>query len=412
MQKEWRQTFGMDILYGDSAQKCWIPENFGTKAAQAAKGFHCKFAGYSATPLVRLSGLAEKVGVKDIFIKDESRRFSLNAFKGLGGSYAMFRILCRRLGLNPAEATLEDLQREDVRAEVQKVVFVTATDGNHGRGVSWAGGIFGCQVHVYMPAGSVEVRAEAIRKVGPADVTITDMNYDDTVQFAKEQSEKYGWYLIQDTAWDGYEEIPTWIIQGYLTMASEAVEQMADCQRVPTHVFLQAGVGAMAGGVLGYLANYFGDQKPIVAVVEPEAANCVYRSAKAADGKAHSVEGDPVTIMAGLNCGTPCKVTWPILRDYAEFYISCPDYVAAHGMRVYANPVGADCAVVSGESGAATMGAFHLIASRQELAEIKKVMSITSDSVILLLNTEGDTDPEGYRSVVEAGDYPLPDGEI
>ena len=173
------------------------------------------------------------------------------------------------------------------KKEIKKVVFVTATDGNHGRGVSWAGGIFGCQVYVYMPAGSVEVWAEAIRKVGPAEVLITDMNYDDTVQFAKEQSEAHGWYLIQDTAWDGYEEVPGWIIQGYLTMASEALEQMAEYQEIPTHVFLQAGVGAMAGGVLGYLANSFGKQKPIVTIVEPEAANCIYRSVSAGDGMAH-----------------------------------------------------------------------------------------------------------------------------
>lgn len=408
MFKEWRQVCGIDVLTADSAEKSRISEAFGREAAVAARAFHRQILGYRETPLVRLHALAKQLGVKGIYVKDESKRFSLNAFKGLGGSYAMFRILCERLGLDPAVTTLEELKEEKNQREIRKAVFVTATDGNHGRGVSWAGGIFGCQVHVYMPAGSVEVRAEAIRRVGPAEVTITDKNYDDTVKFAMEQSREHGWYLIQDTAWDGYEEIPAWIIQGYLTMASEALEQMEALKIRPTHVFLQAGVGAMAGGVLGYLASCFGDHKPVTTIVEPEAANCIYRSVRANDGTAHSVEGSPVTIMAGLNCGTPCKITWPVLRDYAEFYLSCPDYVAAHGMRVYAGASGGDQPVISGESGAATLGALSLVLSRKELKEIRDVMGLTEDSVILLFNTEGDTDPEGYLSVVVDGNYPVP----
>lgn len=190
MQREWRQMYGIDILSVESGKRSVIPDTFTAKSAQAARRFHQQIPGYQPTPLVRLSGLASKLGIKDIFVKDESMRFSLNAFKGLGGSYAMFRILCERLGLNPETTSLADLQKEDVRKNIKEAVFVTATDGNHGRGVSWAGGIFGCQVYVYMPAGSVEVRAEAIRKVGPAQVTITDMNYDETVNYAMEQSQK------------------------------------------------------------------------------------------------------------------------------------------------------------------------------------------------------------------------------
>lgn len=409
MHQIWRQVYGIDVAASDSAEKSRIPENFCRKAAEAARMLHQQIEGYQETPLLSLPALAAELGVKGIYVKDESRRFSLNAFKGLGGSYAMFCILCQHLELDPAMTELSVLKKEEYRKEISKVVFVTATDGNHGRGVSWAGGIFGCQVHVYMPAGSVEVRAEAIRKAGPAEVTITDKNYDDTVRFAMEQSRKYGWYLIQDTAWEGYEQIPAWIIQGYLTMASEAIDQMRAREIEPTHVFLQAGVGAMAGGVLGYLADRFGADKPMVTIVEPEAADCIFRSAAAGDGMAHSVEGSPVTIMAGLNCGTPCKITWPVLRDYAEFYMSCPDYVAAHGMRVYAGAKGGDEAVVSGESGAATMGALSLVLSREELREVKMAMGLTENSVILLFNTEGDTDPEGYHSVVAEGNYPIPE---
>ena len=403
-----KQLYGMDILMAHSDVKSPIPELFRVLATQEAKRVHCQIEGYKKTPLVRLQGLADSLGVKDIFVKNESERFGLNAFKGLGGSYAMFCILCDKLGLNPMEANLSDLKTESAQAEIRKMVFVTATDGNHGRGVAWAGGIFGCQVHVYMPAGSVEVRAEAIRQVGPAEVTITDVNYDQTVEFAMEQSKKNGWYLIQDTAWDDYEQIPAWIVQGYLTMASEITEDLAALNVEPTHLFLQAGVGAMAGGVLAYFVDYYGEKKPITVIVEPMEANCVYLSAQFGDGEPHQVEGDPVTIMAGLNCGTPCKITWPILRDYADFYVSCPDYVAAHGMRMYAAQLHGDGNVVSGESGAATAGAMGLILSKEELRKVRESMGLNQDSVILLINTEGDTDPVNYAEIVCNGKYPLP----
>ena len=252
------------------------------KAAETLR-FHRSIPVYAETRLVSMQSLAEQAQVKAVFVKDESSRFGLKAFKGLGGSYAVFRILCEKLSLDPATVTLKDLTDGEYRKELGKIEFVTCTDGNHGRGVSWAAGVFGCRAHVFMPCGTREVRAEAIRKVGPADVAITDLSYDDTVLLAKEMSEKHGWILIQDTAWDGYEKIPTWIIQGYLTLASETTEQLERISVRPTHVFLQAGVGAMAGGVLGYLADYYGDCRPVAAIVEPEAANCIFASAEAGD---------------------------------------------------------------------------------------------------------------------------------
>lgn len=154
--------------------------------------------------------------------------------------------------------------------------------------------------------------------------------------------------------------------------------------------------------------NHYADSRPMVSIVEPEAAACIYLSAEAADGNIHSVEGDPVTIMAGLNCGTPCKITWPALRDFVSAYISCPDYVAAHGMRTYANPTGGDPAVISGESGAVTMGAVRILLEDGTMKETKKRLGLNQDSVILLFNTEGDTDPNCYKNIVENGAYPLP----
>ncbi len=177
-----------------------VPSAFLGKESAVPRHFHESIPGYAVTPLIRLPALARRLGVKDICVKDESKRFSLNAFKGLGGSYAMFRILCERLSMNPAETSLTELTVPENREKLRGVEFVTCTDGNHGRGVSWAAGLFGCRAHVFMPCGTREVRAEAIRKIGPADVVITEFNYDDTVKLAKEMSEERGWILIQDTA--------------------------------------------------------------------------------------------------------------------------------------------------------------------------------------------------------------------
>lgn len=389
----------MEILASESKVKCEIPPLLGKDGAKEALRFHKMLSAYNKTPLVSLGSLAKKLGVKDILVKDESKRFGLNSFKGLGGSYAMFCILCRELGLDPEKADIGDLLTPSAREKIKNTVFVTATDGNHGRGVAWAGSLFGCKVLVYMPAGSAEVRAEAIRKFG-AEVTITELNYDNAVLLAKAQSEKYGWHLIQDTSHEGYEEIPSLIVQGYLTLAEETAEELDASGILPTHLFLQAGVGAMAGGVLAYFALHYGKDKPLCAIVEPKEANCIYLSALAADGNPRSVEGDPQTIMAGLNCGTPCSVTWPVLRDYAEFYISCEDFVAAGGMRLYA-----DNGIISGESGAATLGALEYILLRSNL---RKELHLNENSVIVLVNTEGNTDPENYEAIVHGGKFSLP----
>lgn len=388
----------MNIL---EARRFLQPETlplFGEAEAETARAFHEQIEGYEKTPLVSLPHLAAKWGVGGIFVKDESKRFSLNAFKGLGGSYAMFRIICERLGLDPAQTRLKDLTNGAFKEKISRIEFATCTDGNHGRGVSWAAGIFGCKAHVYMPYGSREVRAEAIRRVGPAEVAITDRNYDDTVKYALEMSEKHGWILIQDTAWDGYEKIPAWIIQGYLTMASETAEELDGLKVQPSHIFLQAGVGAMAGGMVSFFSNRSGKKKPVFSIVEPTVADCIYQSANA--GVMCSVEGTPVTIMAGLNCGTPCRIVWPMLRDYAEFFISGPDEMAADGMRTYAAGLNGDPVIVSGESGAATLGAAQRLMEDPAFKEVKRAMGIDKTSTLLFINTEGDTDPENYNRIV------------
>lgn len=383
------------------------PNFLSEKETEPARHYHRSLPGYEPTPLAELKELSKKLGVASILVKDESKRFGLNAFKGLGGTYALCRVICDELGLDPATVTLEQLREPENLEKIQKMVFITTTDGNHGKGVSWAAGLLGCEAHVYMPKSSVEVRAQAIRDAGTAKVTITDLGYDDCVRFTANMAEEKGWFLVQDTSWPGYDQIPSWIVQGYSTMVFEAIEQLeAKGYKQPTHVFLQAGVGAMAGGVLGTLVCKYGDELPVVSIVEPDEVACIFESARQADGAPHAATGSEVTIMAGLNCAEPCQITWPILRDHATYYFACPDYVSARGMRVLAAPMGDDPKVISGESGAVTLGLATMLLEFDDYKPFKDALGLDENSVILVFNTEGDTDPEGYRNVVYNGHYP------
>uniref|UniRef100_UPI00055381DE diaminopropionate ammonia-lyase n=1 Tax=Clostridium lundense TaxID=319475 RepID=UPI00055381DE len=261
--------------------------------------FHKSFPEYEVTPLHSLDNLAKYLGVKNIFLKDESYRFGLNAFKVLGGSYAIGKYLAEKLEMDISEVSFEKLKSKEIKERLGDITFVTATDGNHGRGVAWAANRLDQKSVVYMPKGSSEVRLNNIRKEG-AEASITEFNYDDAVRLANENANKYGWVMVQDTAWKGYEDIPTWIMQGYGTLIHEAIEQLEERGiEKPTHVFLQAGVGSFAAAVQGYLASKFGEDRPITVVVEPDEAACIYKSAKIGDGKPYSVTGDMPTIMAG-----------------------------------------------------------------------------------------------------------------
>ena len=310
---------------------------FGKEQAAQVRAYHRSFPAYRPTALRRLDGLAGALGLAGFYVKDESARFGLNAFKGLGGSYCIGRLLAARAGIPAEELTFARLRERDVKTLAAGMTLVTATDGNHGRGIAWTARELGMAAVVYMPKGSAAERLEHIRRLG-AQAEITDLNYDDTVRYAAQCEKAHGWVLVQDTAWEGYETIPTWIMQGYTTMALEAVEQIgADA---PTHIFLQAGVGAMSGALSAFFADYYAEKKPVIVIVEPNKADCIYRTAAANDGALHTVHGDLDTIMAGLACGEPCTIGWEMLRRYADVFVSMPDCVAAKGMRVLGNPPG------------------------------------------------------------------------
>lgn len=380
---------------------------FSSEEMEEVYDFHKSLPDYQATPLVDLKTLASYYGVKKVWMKDESKRFGLNAFKVLGGSYAIGKYLSQKLNRDMKDLPFNVLISDEVKKQLGDVTFVTATDGNHGRGVAWMAARLRQKSVVYMPKGSAQMRFDAIAKEG-ADVSITDLNYDDAVRLANKGAQDHGWIMVQDTAWDGYEEIPLWIMQGYSTIINEVVEQLeAAKEEKPTHVFLQAGVGSFAGAVQGYLAHLYGNDRPITVICEPHGANCIYKSMEANDGNPHNVTGDLTTIMAGLACGEPNTISWKILRDNADFSVSCDDQVAARGMRVLSSPLGTDTRVISGESGAVGLGLFTILSEKkEEYKELMKELKLDENSRILCISTEGDTDVEGFKNVVWNGAYP------
>ena len=382
--------------HDSSASLCPVT-GFGPETAETVRRFHRSFPEYAPTALHQLSSLAEKLGVAEIMIKDESTRFGLNAFKVLGGSYAIGHHIAGMLGVDPALMTRDLLISEETRKKLGDLTFITATDGNHGRGVAWTAKQLRQHCVVYMPAGTAAERLENIRRLG-ADASIPGPGYDDCVRLAAKHARENGWVLTQDTSWDGYEEIPLRIMQGYTTMALETAEQLGDT--VPTHVFLQAGVGSMAGAVAAFLAARYGQARPKIIVVEPHSADCVYRTAEANDGKPHPVTGAIETIMAGLACGEVCPLAWKILRDHADAFVTIPDSFAMQGMRMLGNPVGTDPVTVSGESGASGFGLALQLLSDPGLRETKDALGINQDSRILCFSTEGATDRENYDRIM------------
>lgn len=376
-----------------------LTEAFSVKEASRTAAFHRSFPEYEPTPLAELSALAKTCGVAKIWVKDESKRFGLNAFKVLGGSYCMANYIAKVLGLSEVP-TFDRLTAGELREQMVEtlgdVTFITTTDGNHGRGVAWAASRLGFRSVVMMPKGSSEYRLARIREAG-AQAEITEYNYDDTVRLTAQMAKENDWVLMQDTSWDGYEEIPRWIMQGYMTMAYEAVEQLKDV--CPTHIFLQAGVGAMAGALTGFFRSYYGDAPKIV-IVESDQAACLYETVKANDGQIHIVGGDLATIMAGLACGEPCGIGWQVLRQGADMFVAAPDEVAATGMRLLGKPTCADPKVVSGESGAVTLGFAATVLRKPEYEKLKQELELDERSRVLCFSTEGDTDPVNYERIM------------
>ena len=357
--------------------------------------FHQSLPGYEPTPLVKLKQLAKYLGISDLWVKSEATRFDLKAFKVLGASYAIGKLLANELRLDVNKFTFEQIVSQ--AAKTQNLTFVTATDGNHGRAVAWTANKIGCKAVIYMPKGSSRVRLKAIQNLG-AKASIINGNYDDAVRLAAKKSKENGWILLQDTSWPGNEEIPINIMQGYLTLLTESVQQLEG--KWPSHVFMQAGVGSLAASVVSFFLNCHDKPKPFFTVVEPTEAACFYKSINKADGKPHIVEGDLDTIMVGLACGEPSEIAWEILKQNADAFIACSDQVAVKGMRILGNPLEGDDRAISGESGAVTTGLVYELLNRSMFHGLAEQLGLSTDSTVLVISTEGDTDPEYYRKIV------------
>jgi diaminopropionate ammonia-lyase len=350
--------------------------------------------GYAATPLHRLDALAGRLGVAALYYKDERGRFGLGSFKALGGAYAVANVLRGRVMAARALASVSSQQLlSGAYADIVGAATVTcATDGNHGRSVAWGAQLFGCACVIFVHEHVSQGRREAIAKYG-AEVREVKGNYDDAVRHAAATAQARGWTVVSDTSYPGYRDIPLDVMHGYGVMAAEVARQMPE-GRPPTHVFAQAGVGALAAAVCASFWLRWGANRPRFVVVEPLHADCVYRSLEA--GRPMVVGGALDTVMAGLACGEVSELAWEILHGGANAAVALDDAYALNAMRLLANPAG-DPPIVAGETGGAGLGA--LLAAR-DYPEIRATLALDETPRVLLLGSEGDTDPAIYRQVV------------
>jgi diaminopropionate ammonia-lyase len=382
---------------------------------------HRQLPGYGPTPLLALPGLAAELGLGGLWLKDEGQRFGLGAFKALGAGYAIHRLTRgERGGL---------------------LTFATATAGNHGRAVAWAARTTGHRAVIFVPGHTVAARVAALRGEG-AEVVVVDGSYDDTVRRAAEESARQGWQVVSDTAYAGYEEIPRRIMQGYTTLFAEAADQLAAVggysgpgapdmggagrrgagappprppdpgdgapaprrPEAPTSgldlVFLQAGVGGLAWAGAYHFVRHAGPHRPRLVVVEPTEADGLLTSIGAPEGALRASSGRLETIMAGLNAGTPSPAAWPLLRVAVDAFIAVDDGYAAEAMRRLAAGAGGDPRVVAGESGAAGAAGLLALAREPGLAAVRAGVGLAPGARVLLVNSEGATDPARYREIV------------
>ena len=375
--------------YGEQRAAVMSRQRFDAALAEISS-----WPGYAATPLHRLDALAATLGLAWLRYKDERGRFGLGSFKALGGAYAVANVLRHRVmaarGL--PNVTSQQLLSGAFADIVRQATVTCATDGNHGRSVAWGAQLFGCRcvifVHEHVSAG----RRDAIARYG-AEVREVKGNYDDAVRHAAATAQANGWTVVSDTSYPGYRDIPLDVMHGYGVMAAEIADQLAGTP--PTHVFAQAGVGALAAAVCASFWLRWGEARPRFVVVEPTHADCVYRSLEA--GRPVVVEGSLDTVMAGLACGEVSELAWEILRGGADAAVALDDAYALEAMKLLASPSAGDPPIVAGETGGAGLGA--LLAAR-DYPEIRAVLALDRNSRVLLLGSEGDTDPAIYRQVV------------
>lgn len=376
-----------EAAYGDARRKI-----LGQSALEVAKSEIQTWPGYAVTPLHELKAIARQMHVASVHYKDEGDRFGLGSFKALGGAYAVARLLCQVVGEQLGRVvTTKDLLTAPCRDLTGAITVTCATDGNHGRSVAWGAKLFGCQCVIYIHATVSEGRRQAIERYG-AKVVRTAGNYDDSVRQADADAKSMGRYVISDTSYEGYMDVPRDVMQGYQLMVEEAAQQLGE---VPTHVFIQGGVGGLAAAVCGYFWERFGSARPRVIVVEPERADCLMQSAR--NGKVTAVHGDLDTVMAGLACGEVSLLAWEILAAGADAFSVVSDEAAIDTMRLLASPADGDTAIVAGESAVAGLAAAIGVAQQSDQ---RAALALNDSSRLLFFGSERDTDPALYIRLV------------
>jgi len=352
-----------------------------------------QWPGYEATPMHSLSSLSADIGVDKIWYKDESKRFQLKSFKALGGSFAVARQLQQKVfELTGETPSVQDLLNHKFDSIVSQTVITCATDGNHGRSVSWGCEMFGCVCVIYIHRDVSEGRQQAMEAFGAEVIRITG-NYDDSVKLADNEAKEHGRIIVSDTSYDGYMEIPKDVALGYTVLLAESVEQMQG--EIPTHVFIQGGVGGLAGAVCAYFWELWGEQRPRFIVVEPINANCLQASAR--EGKPVVVDGDLETLMAGLACGEVSALAWEILDVGANDFLTINEEAVPLTMQLLADGFGDDAKIEAGESAVAGLSA--LITARHSL-EDSQALGLDESSKVYILGTEGATDPVLYQQLI------------
>ncbi|MCP4573616.1 MAG: diaminopropionate ammonia-lyase [bacterium] len=360
--------------------------------------FHRSLPDYTPTPLREMPELAAELGLGAIFVKDEGPRFGLGAFKGLGASYAIFRQQqAFWLAVRGHLLDLDELRSQAMTREI--LVFTAATDGNHGRAVAWAVRNYGDAAVIFMPDDTAPSRIAAIEELG-AEARLIAGTFDDCVTACDETARREGWQVIADTAYPGYMEVPGYIMTGYSTIFCEIDEQLGE--KAPGDldaVFLPAGVGGIAGAGTAHYVQTLGADRPKLVCVEPDRSACFLESIAA--GEPVAAKGDQRSLMAGLNCGLPSLLAWPVIRDGMDLFLAMEDRWAEEAMRAAWRE-----GITAGESGAAALAGLLALMKAPELADVRTASGFGSGSNILVVNTEGATDPENHQRIVRESENP------
>lgn len=355
-------------------------------ASKSAIDTISSWPGYAPTPLHDLKGLATELGVASIRYKDEGERFGLGSFKALGGAYAVARLLAKQVGCSLSE--IVEGKHPDA---VARITVCCATDGNHGRSVAWGAHRFGCRCVIFVHATVSEARSAAIAAFG-ADVRRCSGNYDDSIREAQETATHEGWFVVSDTSYPGYMEIPRDVMRGYAVMATEAFDEISE---PPTHIFLQTGVGGMAAAITACAKRRWGAERPAIVLTDPDRFACWVDTFSA--GQPTAVAGELDTLMAGLACGEVSALAWEILKDHGDSAMAVSDDAAIDMMRRLSRPGSGDIPIVAGESAVAGLAG---LAAAMQSDEICAALQLDGGSRILVFGTEGDTDPELYARLV------------